>query len=81
MSSDSEDLEVDFPHYPPNQPDKVHADVPQEPNPPVDAPAEEQQEVDYPVGTPIEESHHPAHVPAEDVEPPQDAGNPNPVPV
>ena len=39
VSSDSEDLEVDFPHYHPNQPYEVPAELPQEPNPPADAPA------------------------------------------
>ena len=32
VSSDSEDLEVDFPHHPPNQPHKVPTELPQEPN-------------------------------------------------
>ena len=41
MSSDSEDLEVDFPHYHPNQPHEVPAELPQQPNQPVDAPDEE----------------------------------------
>ena len=81
VSSDSEDLEVNFPHYPPNQSHKVPADIPQEPIPPTDAPAEEQQELDHPVSTPVEEPHHPPHIPAEDVEPPQDPGNSNPIPV
>ena len=40
VSSDSEDLEVDFPLHPPNQPHKIPAEQPQEPNPPVDTPAE-----------------------------------------
>ena len=42
VSSDSEDLEVDFPQYHPNQPHEVPAELPQQPNPPEDAPAEEQ---------------------------------------
>ena len=42
---------------------------------------EEQQEPDHPVGAPIAELHIPAHIPAEDIEPPQDPGNLNPVPV
>ena len=42
MSSDSEDLEVDFPNYCPNQPHQVPINVPQEPNPPADALVEEQ---------------------------------------
>ena len=44
VSSDSEDLEVDFPHYHPNQPHEVPAELPQQPNQPADAPTEEQQE-------------------------------------
>ena len=81
MSSDSEDLEVDFLHYHPNQPHKVPVNLPQEHNPPADTPVEEQQEPNHPAGAPIEEPHHLAHAPAEDKEPPQDAGNPNPIPV
>ena len=81
VSSDSEGLEVDFPHYHPNQPHKVPVNLPQEYNALADVPAEEQQELDHPVGAPIEEPHHPTHVPAEDVGPPQDPGNPNPIPV
>ena len=49
VSSDSEDLEVDFPLHPPNQPHEIPAEQPQEPNPPADAPAEEQQEPDHPL--------------------------------
>ena len=81
ISSDSEDLEVDFPHHHPNQPHKVPTELPQEPNPPADAPAEEKQEPAYPVDIPIEEPHHPAHVPAGDAEQPQEPGNPNPLPI
>ena len=81
MSSDSEDLEVDFPHYHPNQPHEVPAELPQQPNPPVDAPTEEQQELDHPTDDPIEEPHYPANIPAEDIEQPQNPGNPNPLPV
>ena len=80
VSSVSEDLEVDFLHYHPSQPHEVPANLPQEYNPLTDAPAEE-QELDHPVGAPIEEPHHPTHAPAEDIEPPQDPGNPNPIPV
>ena len=78
VGSDSEDLEVDFPHHPPNQPHKVPAELPQEPNLPADAPAEEQQEEpDHPVDVLIEEPHPPVHVPAGDSEQPQEPGNPN----
>ena len=38
VSSDAEDLEVDFPHYHPNQPHEVPKELPQQPNSPVDAP-------------------------------------------
>ena len=79
VSSDSEDLEVDFPHHPPNQPHKVPTELPQEPNPPADIPAEEQQEPDHSVDVPIEEPHHPLHVPAGETEQPQKPGNPNPL--
>ena len=81
MSSDSEDLEVDFPSYHPNQPHKLPAEIPQEPNPPANTPVEEQQEPEHLVDSPIEELHHPANVPAGDAEEPQDPGNFNPVPV
>ena len=80
VSSDSENLEVDFPHYHPNQPHEVPTELPQQPNPPVDSPTEEQQEPDHPTDDPIEEPHHPANIPAEDVEQPQNPGNPNPLP-
>ena len=79
VSSDSEDLEVDFPHYHPNQPHKVSAELPQQPNPPVDIPTEEQQEPDHPRDDPIKE--HLTNIPAEDIEQPQNPGNPNPLPV
>ena len=79
VSSDSEDLEVDFPHHPPNQPHKVPAELPQETHPPADAPAEEQQESGHPLDVLIEEPHHPAHIPAGDAEPPQEPNNPNPL--
>ena len=41
VSSDLEDLEVDFLNYHPNQHHKVPANIPQEPNPPADAQVEE----------------------------------------
>ena len=44
VNSDSEDLEVDIPHHPTNQPHEVPADLPQEPNPPADVPVEDPQE-------------------------------------
>ena len=58
MSSDSEDLEVDFLNYHPNQPHEVLAKIPQEPIPPVKAPVEEQQEQEPHIDAPIEELHH-----------------------
>ena len=81
VSSNSEDLEVDFPNYHPNQPYEVPVEIPQEPNPPANAPVEEQQQPEHLVGDPIEEPHHAANVPAGDTEEPQDPGNFNPVPV
>ena len=53
--------------------------LPQQPNPPADTPTEEQQELDHPPDDLIEE--HPANIPAEDIEQPQNPGNPNPLPV
>ena len=81
VSSDSEDLEVAFPHHPPNQSHKIPTELSQKPNPPADTAAEEQQEPDHPVDILIEEPHHPAHIPAGDAEQPQEPGNPNPLPV
>ena len=74
MSSDSEDLEVDFPNYHPNQPHQVPTNIPQEPNPAADAPVEEQHEQEPHVNDPIE-------VPVGDAEEPQNPGNLNLVPV
>ena len=80
MSSDSEDLEIDFPNYHPNQPQEVPTDIPQEPNPPVNAPVEEQQEQEPHVDAPIEEPPHPINIPGGDAEEPHNPGNFNPVP-
>ena len=80
VSSDSEDLEVDFPLHPPNQPHKIPAEQSQEPNLPADAPAEGLQEPDHPLDVQIEEPHQPANVPAGDAEQPQEPNNPNPLP-
>ena len=63
VSSDSEDLELDFPNYHPNQPHEVLAKIPQEPNPPAKAPVEEQQAREPHVDAPIEELHHLMNVP------------------
>ena len=43
VSSDSEDLEVDFLNYHPNQPHEAPAEIPQEPTLPAEALVEEQQ--------------------------------------
>ena len=69
VSSDSEDLEVDFPNLPPNQPQDITAEQPQEPNQPVDVPAEEP-----------EEPQQPANIPAGDAEQPQEPDNLSPLP-
>ena len=50
ISSDSEESleEVDFPHFPPNQPVNLPAEEPEEPNQPLDVPAEGPEEPDQP---------------------------------
>ena len=50
ISSESEESlgEVDFPHYPPNQPVHLPAEEPEEPNQPLDIPAEGPEEPDQP---------------------------------
>ena len=48
ISSDSEDSEVDFLHYPPNQPVNLPAEETEEPNQPLDIPAEETGEPEEP---------------------------------
>ena len=80
VSSDSEDLEVDFPLHPPNQPHDLPAEQPQEPNPPADGPAEEPQEPNHPLDILAGEPHQPANVPAGDTEQPQEPNNPSPLP-
>ena len=79
VSSDSEDLEVDFLLHSSIQPHKLPTELPQEPNPPADAPAEDQQEPDHPVDFSVEEPHPPVHAPAGDTEQPQEPGYPNPL--
>ena len=79
-SSNSEDLEVDFPNYHPNQHHKAPADIPQEPNLPADAQVEEQQEQDPHIDVLIKEQPHPVNIPVGDAEEPQNPGNFNPVP-
>ena len=54
VSSDTEDLEVDFPHHTPNQPLGVPAEQPQEPNPPVNIPAKEPREPNHPLDILVE---------------------------
>ena len=78
VSSDSENLEVDFPNYYPNQPHEIPAEIPQEPSPPANASVEGQQEPEHLVDAPIEEPHHPTNIPAGDAEGPQNPGNFNP---
>ena len=56
--SDSEDLEVDFPNYHPNQPHKAPTEIPQEPNPPAEALVEEQQAQEPHIDAAFEELHH-----------------------
>ena len=80
VSSDSEDLEVDFLNYHLNQPHEVPAKIPQEPNPPAKAPVEEQQAQEPHIDTPIEELHHLANVLVGDAEEPQNPGNLNLIP-
>ena len=72
VSSDSEDIEVDFPCHPPNQPQNIPAEEPQEPNHPLDIPAEGPREP--------EEPQQPVKYPAEGAEEPQEPHNPNPLP-
>ena len=85
-SSDSEDLEIDFPNHPPNQPQDVPAEQPQEPNPPVNIPAEEPQEPDHPLDVPVEGPGEPegplkpVNIPAGEAEQSQEPNNPNPLP-
>ena len=78
VNSNSEDLEVDFPHYHPNWPHEVPTELPQQSNPPADVPTEEQQELDHHADDLIEE--HPVNAPGEDIEQPQNPVNPNPLP-
>ena len=83
VSSDSEDSEVDFPHHPPNQPQDVPTEQPQEANPPVNIQAEEHQEQNHPQDTLAEDpegQQQPVNVPAEGAEEPQEPNNPNPLP-
>ena len=80
LSSDSEDLEVDFPLHPPNQPHDLPAEQAQEPNPPADVPAEEPQGPNHQLDVPAVEPHQPANVPAGDAEQPQEPNNPDPLP-
>ena len=72
VSSDSEDLEVDFPLHPPNQPCDIPAEQRQEPNLPTDIPAKELQEPNHPLDALVEG-------PGE-AEPPQEPNNSDPLP-
>ena len=80
VSSDSEDLEVDFLNNHPNQPHEAPTEIPQEPNPPAEVLVEEQQAQEPHVDTPFEELHHLANILAEDTEEPQNPGNHNLIP-
>ena len=80
VSSDSEDLEVDFTNHPPNQPQDTLAEQPQGLDLPADIPAEEQHEPDHPLDIPVEEPQQPANVTAGDAEEPQEPNNPTPLP-
>ena len=86
VSSDSEDLEVDFPHHAPNQIQDVPAEQPQEHKPPVNIPAEEPQGPDHPLDIQVEGPgepegpQQPVNVPAGEAEKPQEPNNPNPLP-
>ena len=73
VSSDSEDLEVDFLNYHPNQSHR-------EPNPPAEAPVQEQQAQEFHVDASIEELHHLVNILVGDTERPQNPGNPNLIP-
>ena len=85
VSSDPEDLEVDFPQHPPNQPQDIPAEQPQEPNPPVDIPAEEPQGPNHPLDIPAEGPgepegpQQPVNVPAGEAEPSQETNSLNPL--
>ena len=71
VSSDSEDLEVDFPlHLSNPAPSHTRLNNPKSPNPPADIPAEEPQEPNHPLDALVEG-------PGES-EPPQEPNNPNP---
>ena len=72
ISSDSEDLEVNFPHHPPNQPVDAPAEEPQEPNQPLDIPAEGAEEP--------QEPNPPLDISAEGAGDPQEPDNPDPLP-
>ena len=86
ISSDSEDLEVEFPNLPHNQPQDIPAEQPEEPNLPGNVPAEELQEPDHPVDIPVEGpgepevQQQPIVVPAGEADPPQEPNNPDPLP-
>ena len=86
VSSDSEDLEVDFPNHPPNQPQEIPAKQPQGLNQPVNIPVEEPQEPDHSLDILVEGPgepegpQQPANVPAGEAEPPQEPNYPNPLP-
>ena len=72
ISSDSEDLEVDFPNHPPNQPQDIPAEEPLEPDHPLDIPVEQPGEPEGP--------QQPVNIPVGEAEQPQEPNNLNPLP-
>ena len=81
VNSDSEDLEVDFPHHPPNQPQDIPAEQPQGPNPTENIPAEEPHEPDLPLDIEGPEGpQQPVNVPVGEAEQSQESNNLNPLP-
>ena len=59
VSSDSEDVQVDFPNHSLNEPQDIPAEQPQGPNTPADIPPEEPQEPDHPLDIPVEGPEEP----------------------
>ena len=86
VNSDSEDLEVDSPHHPPNQTQDIPAEQPQKPNQPVNVPVEGPQDPNHPLDIAVEGpgepegSQQPKNIPAGEAEPLQEPNNPDPLP-
>ena len=79
VSSDSEDIEVDFPNYCLISLMRYPLTYLKNLDPPANTPVEEQQEQEPLIDAPIEEPPHPTNVTGGDAEEPQDPGNFNPV--